>query len=271
MRQKALVILSGGQDSTTCLFWAQQQGYKEIHAITFDYGQRHIIELEAARKVAEMAGVTSHEFVQIPNCLKSVSPLTSSNELDKYQDFESMSAEVGDNREKTFVPMRNALFLTVAANRAEALGDCDLITGVCQMDNANYDDCRQVFIRATEMYINTALGHDHRDSNWINIVTPLMWLDKAETVDLAYKLHINTKLAHEGGPCPWTCWDALAYSHTSYDGKYPPTDMNHANVLRAQGFLDAGKPDPLVLRAVKEGLMDYPETSNYDAYNGADV
>lgn len=271
MRQKALVILSGGQDSTTCLFWAQQQGYKEIHAITFDYGQRHIIELEAARKVAEMAGVTSHEFVEIPNCLKSVSPLTSANELDKYSDFDSMAAEVGDSREKTFVPMRNALFLTVAANRAEALGDCDLITGVCQMDNANYDDCRQVFIRATEMYINTALGHDHRDSNWINIVTPLMWLDKAETVELAYKLHIDTKLAYEGGPCPWTCWDALAYSHTSYDGKYPPTDMNHANVLRAQGFLDAGKPDPLVLRAVKEGLMDYPETSNYDAYNGTDV
>lgn len=269
MRQKALVILSGGQDSTTCLFWAQQQGYKEIHAITFDYGQRHIIELEAARKVAEMAGVTSHEFVEIPNCLKSVSPLTSANELDKYRDFNSMAAEVGDSREKTFVPMRNALFLTVAANRAEALGDCDLITGVCQMDNANYDDCRQVFIRATEKYINTALGNDHRDSNWINIVTPLMWLDKAETVNLAYVLSVKAR-QDEKLKGSATCWNALAYSHTSYDGKYPPTDMNHANVLRAQGFLDAGKPDPLVLRAVNEGLMDYPETSNYDAYNGTD-
>lgn len=277
MRQKALVILSGGQDSTTCLFWAQQQGYKEIHAITFDYGQRHIIELEAARKVAKMAGVTSHEFVEIPNCLKSVSPLTSANELDKYSDFNSMAAEVGDSREKTFVPMRNALFLTVAANRAEALGDCDLITGVCQMDNANYDDCRQVFIRATEMYINTALGHDHRDDNWINIVTPLMWLDKGETVKLAWNLHLESYKKHtkdnnlpffldsehlEGFPD--TCWDALAYSHTSYDGKYPPTDMNHANVLRAQGFLDAGRADPLVVRAWEEGLMDLPETSNYN-------
>lgn len=248
MKQKALVVLSGGQDSTTCLFWAKKN-FAEVHAITFDYGQRHRIEIDAAIKVGEMAGVLSHEIVQVPQCLISTSPLTSDNELERYESPEQMEQIIGNRRENTFVPMRNALFLTIAANRAEALGIPNLITGVCQMDNANYDDCREIFIQATEVYINTALGHDHRGTTPIKIHTPLMYLTKAETVKLSYELP--------------GCWEAMAYSHTSYDGKYPPTDMNHANVLRAQGFAEAGLPDPLVLRAVKEGLMELPKSSNY--------
>jgi len=248
MKQKALVVLSGGQDSTTCLFWAKKN-FAEVHAITFDYGQRHRIEIDAAIKVGEMAGVLSHEIVQVPQCLISTSPLTSDNELERYESPEQMEQIIGNRREDTFVPMRNALFLTSAANRAEALGIPNLITGVCQMDNANYDDCREIFIQATEVYINTALGHDHRGTTPIKIHTPLMYLTKAETVKLSYELP--------------GCWEAMAYSHTSYDGKYPPTDMNHANVLRAQGFAEAGLPDPLVLRAVKEGLMELPKSSNY--------
>lgn len=247
-KTKALVILSGGQDSTTCLFWAKQK-FDEVHAITFDYGQRHGIEIKAALKVGRMAEVASHEVVKVPNCLVSASPLTSGNELEKYESAEQMEKAIGDRRELTFVPMRNALFLTIAANRAEAMGACYLVTGVCQMDNANYDDCRQIFIDAAELYINTALGHDHRDTGPIVILTPLMHLSKAETVKLAYSLP--------------ECWEAMAYTHTSYDGKYPPTDMNHANVLRAKGFEDAGLPDPLVVRAWREGLMDLPNTLNY--------
>jgi len=248
-KTKALVVLSGGQDSTTTLFWAKEQ-YDEIHAITFDYGQRHILELESAEKVAFMAGVASHEFVKVPNCLISSSPLTSKNELERYENAAQMDAVIGTRREDTFVPMRNALFLTIAANRAEALGIRNIVTGVCQMDNANYDDCREIFIRATERYINTALGHDHRGTPQIYIMTPLMHLSKAETVRMSYRMP--------------QCWAALAFTHTSYDGKYPPTDMNHANVLRAQGFEEAGLPDPLVLRAVSEGLMELPTTSNYN-------
>ena len=248
MSSKALVIFSGGQDSTTCLFWALRK-FDEVSAITFDYGQRHSIEIDAARKIAEMAGLTTHEIVQVPNCLVSASPLTSSNELETYKNFDEMDGKIGDRRELTFVPMRNALFLTIAANRAEALGVPNLVTGVCQMDNANYDDCRAVFIDATTAYINTALGHDHRGTPKIVIHTPLMYLSKAETVKLSRDLP--------------GCWKALAYSHTSYDGKYPPTDMNHSNVLRAQGFLEAGLPDPLVLRAFDEGLMSLPKTENY--------
>lgn len=245
---KALVILSGGQDSTTCLFWAKEH-FDEVHAITFDYGQRHRIELDAAVKVAEIAKVASHEIVQVPSCLVSMSPLTSDQPLEKYESAEQMEQVIGARREMTFVPMRNALFLTIAANRAEAIGIQNLVTGVCQMDNANYDDCRQVFIEAAEDYINTALGHDHRGTKPIQIHTPLLRKTKAETVRMAYWIP--------------ECWEALAFTHTSYDGKYPPTDMNHANVLRAQGFEEAGLPDPLVLRAVCESLMPMPETDNY--------
>lgn len=246
--KKVLIVLSGGQDSTTCLFWAKKY-YKYLHAITFNYGQRHAIEIESARKVGRMAGVITHEVINVPDILESTSPLTSGNELERYTDAEQMDKVIGDRREKTFVPMRNALFLTIAANRAEALGIQDIVTGVCQMDNANYDDCRETFLIATDNYINKALGHDHRGTPPIRILAPLLHLTKAQTVDLAWSL--------EG------CWEALAYTHTSYDGKYPPTDMNHANVLRADGFEKAGKPDPLVLRAVKEDLMDLPTTSNY--------
>jgi 7-cyano-7-deazaguanine synthase len=249
---KALVVLSGGQDSTTCLFWAcKLYGVDNVHTLTFNYGQRHAIELEAAAKVAEMAGVFSgrREVVNIPQVLVSTSPLTSGNALEQYTDAKQMEQVIGERRETTFVPMRNALFLTIAANRAEAYKCQNIVLGVCQMDNANYDDCRQVFLDAAEKYVNTALGHDHRGTGKIRLIAPLMLLTKADTVRLARELP--------------GCWDALAHSHTSYDGQYPPTDMNHANVLRAQGFEEAGLPDPLVLRAWYEGLMELPNTSNY--------
>lgn len=254
--KKAIVILSGGQDSTTCLFWAKKL-FEEVHAITFNYGQRHALEIESAIHVARLAGVETHEIIDVPNCLISSSPLTSNNDLERYKDAEQMDKVIGNRREATFVPMRNALFLTIAANRAEALGIKNLVTGVCQMDNANYDDCRQIFINAARFYINTALGNDHRGNLPIHIHTPLINMTKAESVLFARELP--------------GCWDALAFTHTSYDGKYPPTDMNHANVLRADGFEKAGLPDPLVVRAWREGLMQLPLTENYnkiEGYNG---
>jgi 7-cyano-7-deazaguanine synthase len=247
-KHKALVVLSGGQDSTTCLFWAKQR-FDEVHAITFDYGQRHRIEIESAKKVAELAEVNSHEIVPVPNCLISASPLTSENELETYANVSEMDKTIGNRREVTFVPMRNALFLTIAANRAEALGIACIITGVCEADLGNYDDCREVFIDATESYINYALGHDHRGTPSIAVLAPLIRLSKAESILMAKNIP--------------GCWNALAYSHTSYDGLYPPTGRNHSNVLRAHGFEVAGLPDPLVLRAHSEGLMDLPETANY--------
>jgi 7-cyano-7-deazaguanine synthase len=239
-----VVVLSGGQDSTTALFWAKDN-FKEVHAVSFDYGQRHAIELRSAIKVGEMAGVRSHEVIELPHLLKSISPLTSDSALEQYDDYKTMDEIIGQRVEKTFVPMRNTLFLTVAANHALSLGINTLVTGVCQEDNANYPDCTLEFITKLNDAFCASLGQSN-----FKIVTPLMHLTKAETV------HLATKLSG--------CWEALAYSHTSYDGKYPPTDMNHSNVLRAHGFEQAGLPDPLVVRAWKEGLMDLPDTQNYD-------
>lgn len=243
---KALVVLSGGQDSTTCLFWAKMVYSDGIHAITFDYDQRHSIEIDCAQTVAKRCGVLSHEIIYIgANVLRSSSPLTEPGvPLETYTDYKTMDKIIGDRVELTFVPMRNDLFLTIAANRAINLGVHDIVTGVCQQDNANYPDCRQSFITAKERAINEALGVRN-----FSIVTPLMNMSKSNSIKLAMTMP--------------GCMDALAYSHTSYDGKYPPTGKDHASTLRAQGFLEAGVADPLVLRAWREGLMALPETDNY--------
>jgi len=251
MKKRALVVLSGGQDSTTCLFWAKQN-YEQVYAITFDYGQRHRIEIQAAITVAGMAKVDNHEIIYINDCLISTSPLTSNAKLEKYENFEQMDRMIGDRVELTFVPMRNMLFLTIAMNRAVALGrDTDVITGICQADNANYPDCTEAFRQAFEQAADQALQSTPDPENPVHrVVAPFIFMSKAEMVTLARDLP--------------GCWYALAYSHTSYDGKYPPVDMNHSNVLRAQGFKEAGFPDPLVLRAVFEGSMKkYPDTPNY--------
>ena len=247
----ALVVLSGGQDSTTCLFWARQF-FGELHAVTFDYGQRHALELEAAKNVAKIAGVVSHEIVSLGPILKGTSPLTNPNEnLELYEDHASMEAIIGDRVEKTFVPMRNALFLTLAANRATCLGIQHVITGVCEADNANYPDCRGQFIAAMQHCVQEALGQPAS----FMIHTPLMYLSKAESVKLVMGLGEEA-------------YGALAWSHTAYDGQYPPVGKDHASVLRAHGFEQAGVPDPLVIRAIMEGRMSPPATANYQEWDG---
>jgi len=254
-RNKAIVVFSGGQDSTTCLYLAiQEHGGENVTAISFNYGQRHAIELEAAQRIVAMANV-KHEIIDIPpELLLSTSPLTSDAQLAQYTDHDSMAAEVGNNVEKTFVPMRNSLFLTIAANRAVAYGAANIYTGVCEADNANYPDCTSAFVDSIQNSINESLGlneHDALDNDAVVIATPLIHSSKANTVRLAYSMP--------------ECWEAMAYTHTSYDGKYPPTDMNHANILRAKGFEDAGLPDPLVVRAWKEGVMPLPDSANYNS------
>jgi 7-cyano-7-deazaguanine synthase len=246
-KKKAIVVLSGGQDSTTCAFVAKAQGF-ELHAITFDYGQRHHREIEAAKLIAHRVGAASHEVLELGHSiLKGASPLVNwDSALEQYPDHQSLPGGL----EKTFVPMRNQLFLTIAANRAYCLGTNVLFTGVCQEDFGGYPDCRQSFI---DLFAEASAEGTFDGSNGgpfgLSIHTPLMDLSKAESVHLALRL--------EG------CYEALAFTHTSYDGAYPPTGHDHATLLRAKGFEEANVPDPLVLRAHAEGLMALPSTPNY--------
>lgn len=257
MTRKALIVLSGGQDSTTCLALALacQPEFAEIHCVTFNYGQRHDRELQAARDVAFLCNVDSHEVCDLGPILKGKSPLTDhSQPLEQYTDYESMDKIIGDRVELTFVPMRNALFLTLAANRAAVLGAQTIYTGVCQQDNANYPDCRQDFIDAQAWAINRALGatsghpgappnasdYFDADKGAIWLEAPLMERSKAQSV-----LHML-----DLGTLP-----ILAFSHTAYDGQYPPLGHDHATLLRAQGFKEAGIPDPLMVRAWMEGHL----------------
>lgn len=259
--EKALVVLSGGQDSTTCLAFAIQAfGVENVSAITFDYGQRHIRELGASRQIAKLFGIADrHEIIRLgDHLLAGTSPLTDPTQaLETYENHEQMEAIIGNRVEKTFVPMRNALFLTIAANRAVVSGHHTIYTGVCQADNANYPDCRAEFIGMQQLAINEALGIDYADpkeedlDRRITIATPLMYLTKEMSI---------TRFVDLCGP---TEFCKLAWSHTAYDGQYPPMGKDHASVLRAEGFLRSKWPDPLVVRAHLEGLMNYPGTENY--------
>lgn len=252
--RKILVVLSGGQDSTTCLYLTKHQHIDEeagdeLHAVTFDYGQRHSREIACAAKIAKMAGVTSHEIVTLgEGILRGTSPLVSGAKLEQYADHNSLPGGL----EKTFVPMRNQLFLTVAANRAYVLG-CDiLVTGVSEEDYGGYPDCRRPFLDAVIAACNrgTFTGEPGTRPG-LRISAPLLHMSKRDEVNLSLTLP--------------GCYGALAWSHTAYDGEYPPTGHDHATLLRAKGFEQAMIPDPLVLRAYNEWKMPLPPTDNYAA------
>lgn len=230
MKDSAMVVFSGGQDSTTCLYWAKQH-FDEVHAVTINYGQRHYREIAAARRIARKADLASHTVIDVPGILRGSSPLTDHEAtLETYTDFQSMERVIGDRVELTFVPLRNAFFLTLAANIALSKGCRQLVTGVCEQDTANYPDCRESFILAQEHAINTALGvSDFR------IHAPLLRMSKADSIRYAQTVP--------------ECMEALAYSHTCYAGRFPPCGECHSCLLRANGFAEAGVPDPLLERA----------------------
>ncbi|UBF25998.1 7-cyano-7-deazaguanine synthase QueC [Kovacikia minuta CCNUW1] len=225
MTTKALCVLSGGQDSTTCAALAIQQ-FDQVHAITFDYGQRHRIELESAIAIAKAFNLASHEVIEIGSILKSTSPLVADTPLEHYNSTEELPGGV----ESTFIPSRNILFLTLASNRATVLNIRDIFMGVCETDFAGYYDCRQVFIDA----MSKALG----EGVWGNpkaftIHTPLMQLTKAESVKLAMSLL--------GDRFP----DIFELTHTCYAGVKGGCGNCHACLLRDRGFTQAGIPDPI--------------------------
>ena len=218
---KALVVLSGGQDSTTCLYWAINEfGRENVSCISFDYGQRHKIELEAAQKVAEIAGV-AHEILPI-NTFAALGGNALTDDIDVQQEVDKQT-----QLPNTFVPGRNLIFLTFAGAYAYSRGIEHLITGVAQTDYSGYPDCRENTLSALEQTLRLGMEYN------ITIHTPLMNLSKSDTVELAERLG---------------AMDAMAWTHTCYNGRQPPCGKCSACILRAKGFAEAQRPDPLIER-----------------------
>lgn len=235
--KKMLVVLSGGQDSATCLLWAlRETGYQAdmVSAISFDYGQRHTVELESAAKICKFLHVP-HEVVDVGGLLRSTSPLVDhAKKLEQYSGAGEMDAIIGDRIELTFVPLRNPFFLMVAANYAVAAGCDTLVTGVCEEDNANYPDCTSGFVESISHTINEALGRHRFDYKGpgFQVATPLLYKTKAQTVKMAMEMPLGAEV--------------MAMTHTCYQGEVPPCGRCHACVLRAAGFEEAGVADPLI-------------------------
>lgn len=187
-KRKAVVVFSGGQDSTTCLLYAVQQ-YDEVHAITFDYGQRHSLEIEVAQKISADLNIAAHKVLDVGLLNElAISALT--------RDAIPVSHELQENGlPNTFVPGRNILFLTLAAIYAYQVGAESVITGVCETDFSGYPDCRDEFVKA----LNKAcvLGMERN----IKFETPLMWLNKAETWALADKVGRLDYIRHQTLTC----------------------------------------------------------------------
>lgn len=171
---EALVIFSGGQDSTTCLLQAiATYGRENVQTITFQYGQRHAIELEKARWIAQDLGVA-----QTVIDLSLLQSITHNALMDEQQVVEAPTAGLPN----TFVDGRNALFLLYAAIFAKGKGIHDVIAGVCETDFSGYPDCRNVFVQSMNVTLNLAMDYEFR------LITPLMYLDKAQTWSLADEL-----------------------------------------------------------------------------------
>lgn len=195
--EKALVVFSGGQDSTTCLFYAKKH-FKEVELVTFEYGQRHAKEIEVAKEIAEDQGLKHHVLDMA--LLSQLTP----NALTSHD----MTIDSHNDVPNTFVPARNLLFLSFAGALAYQIGAKHLITGVCETDFSGYPDCRDSFIKSMNVTLNLAIDRD------FVIHTPLMWLNKKETWALSDDLGVldyvrdrtltcyNGIIAEGCGECP---------------------------------------------------------------------
>lgn len=184
---EALVVFSGGQDSTTCLYWALKN-FKKVHTITFSYGQKHSQEIEVARELAARAGVDFHlEDVSFISKIGTSSLTDASIAMDMEKPEGSYP--------NTFVPGRNMFFLSIAAVYAREKGIHHLVTGVSQTDFSGYPDCRDSFIKAMNVAVNLAM-----DEQFV-IHTPLMWVDKAQTWALADELGVLDLVRYETLTC----------------------------------------------------------------------
>ncbi len=230
----ALVVFSGGQDSTTCLHWARKS-FKSVEAIFFDYGQRHAAEKKAAELIAEHLSIPLKVFR-----LDFFSEMGGNALVDSQFAIETEVETNSDagNLPNTFVPGRNLIFLTYAASYAYMRGIRDLVTGVCQTDYSGYPDCRDATMRSLESALSLGLGWSLPASEKaplidrsLKIHTPLMFKTKAESVLWAVELG---------------AMESLALSHTCYEGLKPGCGKCPSCILRAKGFFEAGISDPLL-------------------------
>ncbi|NCF74376.1 MAG: 7-cyano-7-deazaguanine synthase QueC [Gammaproteobacteria bacterium] len=223
MSDKALVVLSGGQDSTTCLYWAIDRfGVDNVSSVTFDYGQRHRIELICASEVAD--------FVGVPNVVLPIDTFSALGGDALTEPGIEVANATGreSGLPNTFVPGRNLIFLTFAAAYAYQRDIIHLVTGVAQTDYSGYPDCREETMQSLQATLRNGMESE------IQIHTPLMHLSKKATVQLADAL----------GALP-----AMAMTHTCYNGERPPCGTCPACELRAKGFAEAGVVDPLMLNS----------------------
>jgi len=223
---RAVVLLSGGMDSAVVLAMAIRRGF-EAHALTFRYGQRHLVEVEAARNVAAALGASRHVVLDLDLASFGGSALTANGEIPR--------AAAGADRPEipaTYVPARNAVFLALAASFAEALAARDVFIGVSAVDYSGYPDCRPEFIRAFESALN--LGTRAGATGFpLELHAPLLEMSKADTVRAGLALGVDFGLTR-------SCYDP--------EGGGTPCGRCDACRLRTRGFDGAGVADPLAQR-----------------------
>jgi 7-cyano-7-deazaguanine synthase len=228
----AVVLVSGGIDSTTCLAIAAAQGY-ELFALTFRYHQRHNIEIEAARRVVKAMRVTRHLILDLPFNEIGGSALTADIEVPKSRSIEEMTKEIPI----TYVPARNTVFLSFALAWAEVLGTADIFIGVNALDYSGYPDCRPEYIEAFGQMANLATKKTIEGTLKIRIHTPLIKLTKAEIIRTGIELGVDYSLTH-------SCYDP--------DPQGRACGLCDSCILRKKGFAEAGIPDPTIYSSCRE-------------------
>ncbi|MDR1415544.1 MAG: 7-cyano-7-deazaguanine synthase QueC [Odoribacteraceae bacterium] len=218
--KKAIVLLSGGLDSATALYVAREEGFDELYALTFLYGQRHDRELSSARAIARAAGVKEHQVVKLPLHQWGHSALTDA-------DAPLPEGTINpDGTPATYVPARNLVFLAVAASYADATGIADIFIGVSQVDYSGYVDCREPFIRAMEEAINAGTELGVNGGRRVRVHAPFLHASKAEEISLGRRLGVDYSLT-------WSC----------YEGGVRPCGRCDSCLLRAKAFREAGVED----------------------------
>ena len=225
MKKTAVILLSGGLDSTTCLAIAKDQGF-DIIGLTINYGQKHIFELESAKSIARYFNIKNHSIINIDLASFGGSSLTSTNmKVPKNR----RTADINDIP-STYVPARNTVFLSIALARAETINSFDIFIGVNALDYSGYPDCRPEFISEFEKLANLATKESIEKKGQYKIHTPLIHLKKSEIIQKGIELNVDYSMTS-------SCYDPYENGN--------PCGSCDACELRLKGFKDAGKIDPL--------------------------